>query len=200
MPRPLRARLSKSSRPHTGILPTLCSRRSGIRPGSVDRCLSYRRSRARSCPHLGLHPRLPRRQDREHLLGQRVREAGPEPLPRLPPPVVASAHRARCGRAEGPPAGRRRAQGAVRAGSGAGGEAGVGGRPGAGGTGGCGLEIRVEGASAAPVPSPAADTPLPRACARAMLHQRCCQGMSWQHLNQPQGWIGVISLSLSPEV
>ena len=24
-----------------------------------------------------------------------------------------------------------------------------------------------------------------------------CQGMSWHHLNQPQGWIGVISLSLS---
>ena len=24
-----------------------------------------------------------------------------------------------------------------------------------------------------------------------------CQGMSWQHLNQPQVWIGVISLSLS---
>ena len=29
------------------------------------------------------------------------------------------------------------------------------------------------------------------------LFPHLCQGMSWQHLNQPQGWIGVISLSLS---
>ena len=28
-----------------------------------------------------------------------------------------------------------------------------------------------------------------------------CQGMSWQHLHQPQGWKGVIPLSLSnPEI
>ena len=27
-----------------------------------------------------------------------------------------------------------------------------------------------------------------------------CQGMSWQHLHQPQGWKGVIPLSLSQTV